>query len=94
MGEGSENMTSRMNFAKMVRDEAEKEIIKKHPYFKNQPLLKHTTAKFLERKFQETDQNFKQNAQKLVDDVRKIEQLTHGSAAKQKNFNQTLLMMT
>ena len=32
---GIEDMNTRLNFAKMVRDETEKRIIKKHPYFKN-----------------------------------------------------------
>ena len=67
-------MTSnKLNFTNVAQDLATKDKLKKHPYFKNQPPLNDTYTKQLERKYRETEQNFQQEAQTIVDGVRLLE---------------------
>ena len=43
------------------------------PYFKNDPPLRDTYTKLLEEKFRRTDEKFQMQAEKLIEDVRRIE---------------------
>ena len=70
--------TTRQNFAKMVREENDKQNndVRNKPYFRNEAPLHSKFTKLLERKFQETDSQFRAEAQKLIEGVKKIEELT------------------
>ena len=45
------------------------------PYFRNASPLNDTYTRILEQKFRETDHKFKQQADRLVDDVRRFEEM-------------------
>ena len=63
--------STQYNFAK--KPEEDKNQTKKIPYFKNEAPLKDTYTKLLEKKFRETENVFKEEAQRLIEGVRIME---------------------
>lgn len=61
--------------AKQLAADKKQDSVYRRPYFKNEKPLDRSIARILERKFQETDQNFRKEAQRLLEDVRKLESL-------------------